>query len=163
LALGRVVRYNMGPVAEAPVDMYEQLVETFLTVIERCAVIPQFPVLFDKQDNIWVEGQPVAWAAYPDFLAIDFVNQQIQVIEVTKSRGTKKTLQLVDRLVGNRKKVERHVREFTRNLDFPIVWRFFVRQDLAVKLRSKLKDKGIEPFEVIDLESVFDRLRKLMP
>ena len=49
-------------------DFYEQLVEFCLTTIEQRAVIPQFPVLLDKEGRPWVEGSKVGWGAFPDFL-----------------------------------------------------------------------------------------------
>jgi hypothetical protein len=53
-------------------DMYEQLIETYLTVRERRAVIPQFPVLFDENDEPWAEvrGRKVGWSMYATSPAI---------------------------------------------------------------------------------------------
>lgn len=58
-------------------DFYEALVETYLTVVEGCAVIPQAPIRED------IHGNP--WEAYLDFVAINFQHRRIEVIEVSKA------------------------------------------------------------------------------
>ena len=142
--------------------MYEQLVETYLTVFERLAVVPQFPVLFDDKDEPWTEGHKVAWAAYPDFLAVQLKDHEAQIIEVSKSRSKAKARELVQRLLGNREKIERYVKWFTSG-DFEIKWRFFVRDGVVLDtLESELKAKGIQA-TVTALEVVFEKLKRVMP
>jgi hypothetical protein len=58
-------------------DFYEDVVHFYLTAIEKCAVVPQVEILKSTTGELW--------SAYPDFLAIDFQKQSIQIIEVTKA------------------------------------------------------------------------------
>ncbi len=136
-------------------DFYEALVETYLTVIEKCAVLPQVPILRDAR------GKP--WEAYPDFLALDFKKRQIQIVEVTKAREERAVRRLAkDRLdPGYRGNVENYVKTFTLDsqIDFAVRWRFFVREEHLTALRSVTGKEA----EAMALEDVFDALKKKMP
>jgi len=143
-------------------DLYEQVVQMHLTVFERLAVIPQFPVLFDDKDEPWVEGCKVAWSAYPDFLALCLLGKrEAQVIEVSKARQSAKARELVEAMCANREKMERYIRWFVGD-DFEISWRFFVREANKDTLVRQLQAKGIPP-KVTALEELFDKLKRVMP
>jgi hypothetical protein len=143
-------------------DAYEQLVESYLTIFEHLAIIPQFPVLFDEKDQPRFHETPgtVAWAAFPDFLAIDTRNREAHLVEVNKSVGSG-LLGLVDRTVANRERVEAYTSWFASD-GFAIRWRFFVRRRQVEGFSGRLAAAGIKP-DVTALEDVFDRLRDLMP
>jgi hypothetical protein len=144
-------------------DMYEQLVEVYLTVHERRAVIPQFPVLFDERGEPWTEGRKVGWSAYPDFLAVSFgANHGAQVIEVSKSMSPDKPKDLVKRTANERQRIEQYVRWFVRNDAVEIQWRFFVRDRHVKALRNALNSAQI-PSDVKALEEVVDWVKNVMP
>ncbi len=144
-------------------DMYEQLVEVYLTVHERPAVIPQFPVLFDDRGEPWVEGRKIGWSAYPDFLAVNLgANHGAQVIEVSKSMSSDKPKDLIERTCKNRDKVEQYVRWFARDTGLKIEWRFFVRQRQSKPLQDALRETAI-PHDVTTLEEVFEWVKNVMP
>jgi hypothetical protein len=146
-------------------DTYEQLVQTYLTVVEKCAVIPQFPILFDQDDKPWSKGHRISWSAYPDFLAVDFLNRQVQIVEVTKALSSKKPEELVEKLLAHRERIERYVRWFTNDY-FPLCWRYFVRDANKDKLHKELtRIAGSEgqKWQVTALEDVFDELKRVMP
>jgi hypothetical protein len=144
-------------------DMYEQLVQSYLTIFEHLAVIPQFPVLFnDKGEPCFHEGPgTLAWDAFPDFLAVDMRGHQAQVIEVNKSRYPDKISSLVRRTLENRERVESYVRWFVSDAR-PIRWRFFVRRNMVDRLKREIEAGGIQP-GITTLEEVFDKLRDVMP
>jgi hypothetical protein len=143
-------------------DIYEQIVELYLTAVEGCAVIPQVPILKS------IEGKP--WVAYPDFLGIDFDKQCIWIVEVSKSTTRETAINLAAKLQPeHRSNIEHYVKSSTLNneLNFPIYWRFIVRRSNIEVLKSspayrEYTEKGgqVEP---IALEDVFDRIRDLMP
>jgi hypothetical protein len=150
---------------ELPMDMYEQIVETFLTVHERRAVIPQFPVLFDDQGEPWVEakGRKIGWSLYPDFLAVGFgIHRGAQIIEVSKSMQTAKPRELVQRTLSCRDRVQRYVRWFAVDEGLQIEWRFFVRQRQAEFLKKELSGLDIQS-DVTILEEVVDWVKNVMP
>jgi hypothetical protein len=144
-------------------DMYEQLVENYLTIFEHLAVIPQFPVLFNDKDEPCFHETPgaLAWDAFPDFLAVDMRNRQAQIIEVNKSGYPDQISQLVRRTLGNREKVESYVKWFVSDT-FPIQWRFFVRDKMVDRLKREIEAGGIQP-SITKLEDVFNKLRDRMP
>ena len=148
-------------VTSPTMNLYEQLVEVYLTVIERRAVIPQFRVMLDTEGKSWVEGKRVGWSAFPDFLAVDFARKEIQIVEVTSSADGAKPKELVHKMLGNRQTIEDYTRTFVGN-DFPIAWRFFVRHSLANNLEAELRTNQIEA-SVTTLEDVFDALKRKMP
>jgi hypothetical protein len=102
-------------------DMYEQLVQSYLTIFEHLAVIPQFPVLFNDKGKPCFHVGPgtVGWAAFPDFLALDMRSHQAQIIEVNKSPYPDKIGRLVRRTLGNREKIESYVKWFVSDA-FPV-------------------------------------------
>ena len=110
-------------------DFYEQLVHFYLTAIEKCAVIPQVEILLSTAGE--------SWAAYPNFLAIDFNNQVIQIVELTK--GADAVARLGPKLKQeHRRNVEAYIKKFVQGrLNFPIVWRFVVRQKDIRSLESQ--------------------------
>jgi hypothetical protein len=132
--------------------------------VERCAVIPQFPVLFDEHGQPWTEGHTVSWSAYPDFLAVDFRNRQaqVQVVEVTKALKPK---DLAKNLTAHRGRIERYIHWFM-NDTLPICWRYFVRDVNKARLETQLgiigKSEELK-WKVIALEDVFDHLKRIMP
>jgi hypothetical protein len=148
---------------EGNMDMYEQSVQTFLTVFDHLAVLPQFPVLFDEEDRPCFRESPgrVGWAAFPDFLAIDAKNGGAQIIEVSKSLYPNQINDLARRTLANRAKVEEYAKWFTSGR-LQLEWRFFVRREMVDKLRSKLEAGGLQA-KFNTLEDVFDRVRKEMP
>src|SRR5579863_6733407 len=131
-------------------DMYEQLVETYLTVFEHLAVIPQFPVVFDDKGNpIFEETEAkVSGKKYPDFLALDIRKRQAQIVEVTKS-AYPQAVKLAKRVLDNKKQIEKYVTWFAP--EFRIQWRLFVRQKIAARFKSTLEAGGIQP-EITTLE-----------
>lgn len=138
-------------------DLYEQLVETYLTVIEECAVIPQVPIRENRKGE--------KWEAYPDFLALNFSKRMIQVVEVNKSTGAQRITNLIQRRFQERADIEHYVQNHTlsRQLNFAALgWRFFIRQGHASVVNAMLRDLGFEA-EVTYLEAVFDALRDKMP
>lgn len=143
-------------------DIYEQIVELYLTAIEGCAVLPQVPILQS------IGGKP--WEAYPDFLAIDFNKRRISIVEVSKSSSRDTAMNLAAKLQPeHRGNVEHYVKSSTLNneLNFPIHWRFFVRRSNIAVLQSapayrEYIGKGGQA-EAIALEDVFDRIKDSMP
>lgn len=143
-------------------DFYEQIVQAYLTTFERCAVLPQVPILHS------VTGQP--WEACLDFLALDFSKRRIQIVEVSKATTRSKPKDLAAKLQPSyRENVEQYVKEVTLNkeLDYPIHWRFFVRRENADLLKSdqaflEYTARGGQA-EVTELEAVFDKIRDRMP
>jgi hypothetical protein len=146
-------------------DMYEQIVETFLTVREHRAVIPQFPILFDDRGEPWEEdkGRKIGWSLYPDFLALGFGNRKgAQIIEVSKSMQSAKPRELVERSLSCRDRVQRYVRWFAVDEGLQIEWRFFVRQRQAEFLKKELSGRGMQS-DVTILEEVVDWVKNVMP
>jgi hypothetical protein len=143
-------------------DLYEQLVEMKLTIFERLAVIPQFPVLFDENDKPWTEGhsRKVTWSAYPDFLALDIREKVAYVVEVSKSRQSFKSRGLAERMTANRAKIERYLESFAPG--FGVRWRFFVRRQHVKTLEEELSAQTIRS-TVDALEDVFDKIKSVMP
>jgi hypothetical protein len=144
-------------------DMYEQLVESYLAIFEHLAVIPQFPVLFNDQGEPCFHESPgtLAYDAFPDFLAVDMRGRQAQIIEVNKSEFPDKIRHLVRRTLDNREKVESYVKWFVSDT-FPIKWRFLIRHKMVDRLKRELEAGGIQPL-ITTLEEVFNRLRDVMP
>jgi hypothetical protein len=143
-------------------DLYEQLIEMQLTIFERLAVIPQFPVLFDENDRPWTEGHShkVAWSAYPDFLALDIQNKIAYVVEVSKSLQSFKPDNLVERMTKNRAQIERYLQSFAPG--FEVRWRFFVRDRHVEELQGKLSAQPIKS-SAYALEDVFEKIKSIMP
>ncbi len=144
-------------------DFYEQLVEEYLTIFEHLAVIPQFPVLFDEEGRPCFHEAPGnrSWAAFPDFLAVDPKNHQVELIEVNKSPYLDQVRELARRTVANRTKIEEYVTWFMVD-QYQIRWRFFVRLEMADKLRARLSKGGLQA-GITPLEDVFNKLRDRMP
>ena len=141
-------------------DFYEQLVHFYFTKIEKCAVIPQVEILLSTAGE--------SWTAYPDFLAIEFNNQVIQIVEVTK--GTGAAARLGPKLKQeHRRNVDAYIEKFALHgrLDFSIAWRFVVRQKDIPSLKSHpdfvafTESGGVATVE--SLEDVFDTLKNTMP
>jgi hypothetical protein len=145
------------------VDLYEALVEMYLTVFEGCAVIPQVPILED------VNGK--GWEACPDFLAIDFREGRIQVVEVTKTLDGGAVKELANRKLEAhyRENVEHYVRTKTlaKQLQLPTHWRFFVRagKEGAVRSAQAYVDfpEAKDRVQITKLEDVFDEIKRVMP
>ncbi len=140
--------------------LQEQLVETYLTHIEGCAVLPQLQV------HRLPTGQ--AWSATIDFLAIDLAGQSLQIVEVSSSRKLEKAAQLARSLGGaHRERLERCIRESVLHgvlSDWVLRWRFFVRAGLADVLRCEdqfaaYRDARGAEAEIVTLEHVFNTLR----
>jgi hypothetical protein len=145
-------------------DLYEELVENYLTIFEHLAVIPQFPVLFDdKGEPCFHEstGKRDLKTAFPDFLAVDMRSHQAQIIEVNKSEYPDKISRLVRRTLDNREKIESYVKWFVSDT-FLIQWRFFIRKKMIDRLKNEIEAGGIQP-SITTLESVFDELKRRMP
>ena len=144
-------------------DLYEHLVEEYLTVFDHLAVVPQFPVLFGEDWRPRFHEAPgrTIWDAYPDFLAIDTRNRLAQIVEVTKSPGPNQVRILAGRALANRARVEEYVRWFTPDSS-QIHWRFFVRRERVDTLKTELEAGGLEA-AITSLEDVFDKLRDRMP
>jgi len=140
-------------------DFYEQLVHFYLTAIEKCAVIPQVEILLSTAGE--------SWTAYPNFLAIDFNNQVIQIVELTK--GADAVARLGPKLKQEHwRNVEAYIKKFVQGrLNFPIVWRFVVRQKDIRSLESHpdfvafTESGGVATAE--SLEDMFDTLKNTMP
>ncbi|MGH9351656.1 MAG: hypothetical protein ACRD2G_05790 [Terriglobia bacterium] len=144
-------------------DLYEQLVEDYLTIFEHLAVIPQFPVLFGKAgEPCFHESEAgLSWAAFPDLLAVDFANKQVQIIEVNRSAYAANLKSLAKRVAANRQKIEEYVRWFTKD-GWGIQWRFFVRRKMSDQLKAAFEDGDFQP-RMTHLEDVFDQIRDQMP
>ena len=140
-------------------DFYEQLVHLYLTAIEKCAVIPQVEILLSTGGE--------SWTAYPNFLAIDFNNHVIQIVEVSK--GPDAAARLGPQLKQeHRRNVEAYIETFADGrLNFAMMWRFFVRQKDIRSLESHpdfvafTESGGVATAE--SLEDVFDTLKNMMP
>lgn len=141
-------------------DLYEQLIEMELTIFERLAVIPQFPVLLGENDKPWTEGHKVIWSAYPDFLALDIQRQLAYVVEVSKSLQSFKPHDLAERMIENGTRIEGYVKWFTNGFD--VRWRFFVRSKHKKALEEELSAQTPKP-GVDTLEEVFDKIKSVMP
>jgi hypothetical protein len=140
-------------------DFYEQLIQIYLTVEEGSFVLPQAKIAPNEN-----------WQAYPDFLAVNFIRRQIQVIEVSKTTKLKDIRKLAEKLGSkHREIIEKTINDkMIKELNFPIHWRFFVRdEEIAKRLeenpffRQYLKEGGHA--EAISLKNVFNRIRDLMP
>ncbi|MGA9059487.1 MAG: hypothetical protein WB763_23600 [Terriglobia bacterium] len=144
-------------------DLYEELVESYLTIFEHLAVIPQFPVLFNDKDEPCFHESPekLGWSAFPDFLAVDLRSHQAQIIEVNKSGYADKISDLMKRTLANREKVESYVKWFVPDA-FPIQWRFFVREKMVDRVKREIEAGGVQP-SITTLEAVFDKLKQTMP
>lgn len=144
-------------------DLYEHLVQTYLTVFDHFAVLPRFPVLFDQQDRprFHETSGRQGWAAYPDFLAIDTRCRLAQIIEANKSSYPNQINQLVQRALANRAKVEEYAKWFLPG-GFELHWRFFIRGKLKDRLKTKLDAGGLDA-TISPLEEVFDKLKDVMP
>ena len=137
-------------------DIYEQLVHCYLTAVEACAVIPRSEIL----QSIVVES----WTQPPDFLAIDFRKQVIQIIEVIDGWGAAARLgsKLKHQHRGN---IEALLAKYVQqeHLDFPIIWRFFARRDDIPRLESNPDFAAFRETGCVDspesLEDVFDTLK----
>ena len=146
-------------------DTYEQIVKTYLTVQERRAVIPQFPVLFDDKDEPWTEirGRKIGWSLYPDFLAVPFgLYREAQVIEVSKSMQSDNAKDLAQRTLDCRDRVERYIRWFAANQLLRIQFRFFVRKLQERPLKEALSRANISG-DITVLEDVFEWVKNFMP
>lgn len=144
-------------------DLYEELVESYFTIFEHLALIPQFPVLFnDKGEPCFHENpEELGWSALPDFLAVDLRNHQAQIIEVNKSGYPDKISDLIKRTLANREKIESYVKWFVSDA-FPIQWRFFVREKMVDRVKREIEAGGGQP-SITTLEAVFDKLKQIMP
>jgi hypothetical protein len=153
---------------EPIVNIYEQVVELYLTQIEGCAVMPQ----------LRIERLPcgLSWKARPDFVAIDFKAGEVQIVEVTKRAAyTSADRATVDRLASkldppHRGSVEAAVQEIAlanRLRDWPIRWRFFVRESFGALLAKHPECAAYafereRPPEIITLEHVFAMIGKAL-
>lgn len=144
-------------------DLYEQLVEMYLTVFDHLAIVPQFPVLFGEEGRLRLQETPgrLEWAAFPDFLAIDTRHRRAQIVEVNKSPYPNQVSNLATRALANRTRVEEYVRWFTPDSS-QLHWRFFVCRKLVDRLKIKLEAGGLEA-AITSLEDVFDWARDVMP
>lgn len=140
--------------------LYEQLVETYLTQIEGCAVMPQIQVHHTASGDVW--------SARFDFLALDFGTRTLQVVQVSSSRKLEKAVQLAKTLgEGYRARLEAEIREGPLHgelADWSFHWRFFVRAGLIDVLRcdemvASYRDARGEPAGIIALEQVFNAVR----
>jgi hypothetical protein len=141
-------------------DFYEGIVEFYLTVVEGCAVIPQAPILKNKEGDDWI--------AFPDFVAVNFQKQRIEIVEVTKSAYPGPVRWVARKLLPlYRENVESYVTNTTvaRQLTFPIHWRFFVREAQRKTLESQeaFRQFDKDRVHVVNLEEVFDKIRDIMP
>jgi len=137
-------------------DLYEQLVETYLTVIEECAIIPQVPIRENRKGE--------KWEAYPDFLALNFATPSVQIIEVNKSTDPRRVKQLIRRRHEERADIEHYIenRTLDRQLKWAIGWRFFIRRDHLKAADATLRKLNFQA-DVKDLETVFETLARRMP
>ena len=138
-------------------DLYEQLVEVYLTVFEGSFVLPQPPVKLGAGDapvGLFEGGSQ--WDAFPDFIALNFRKGQIQIVEVSK---TTSLAELKGKLEKYR---DKHYETWIRQIlapnlaQLPITRRLFVRKTLVDRL-------GSVDSELIPLEQVFDTIRDKMP
>lgn len=137
-------------------DLYEDLVETYLTVVEGCAVIPQVPILKNRKGE--------DWSAYPDFLALRFRPQEAQIVEVKKSTGWQAVRELIEKRFAQKEEIEDYILKHTldQRLDFPFRWRFFIRKVHKSKAEKLILDLGFNA-ETTDLEFIFSDLARRMP
>ncbi|MGD0696530.1 MAG: hypothetical protein ABSB82_17050 [Terriglobia bacterium] len=152
-------------------DLYEQLVGIYLTVFEHLAVVPQFPVLFDANNNPCFEESPGkrTYAAHPDFLAVDIKRRQAQVVQVRKSQKSGEALQLTDWLTTKRPDgktdaeiIGSYVKWFVGE-EFAVHWRFFVRAQNVNALEERLQQASQTAATITALEDVFEKLKNVMP
>jgi hypothetical protein len=144
-------------------DLNELLAQMYLTIREGCEVIPQVPILRS------INNEP--WEACPDFLAVHFRKQLLEIVEVSKDAARSKARALAEKLApDNRKHIEQYVRNATlsHQLDsFSFGWRFFVRRsnvDLLKSLPVSLTyvESGGR-LQVTAPEDMFDSIRDSMP
>ena len=139
-------------------ELYEPVIEILLTVIEKCFVLPQAPSKVDS------------WEAYPDFVALDFTNKRILVVEVTK----RSSLSDVRKTLGDKLKQDYRAKvdEWIKmNLpdpinSYPVIRRFFVRDRIASKLKDEPEwrdhvKRGHVKLE--SLEGAINQYRETMP
>jgi hypothetical protein len=144
-------------------DLHELLAQMYLTIREGCAVIPQVPIVRS------IENKP--WDACPDFLAIHFSKQLLEIVEVSKDGSRSKARDLAAKLASDhRSHIEHYVRTATLSHElasFSLGWRFFVRRTNVEGLKSSpISLAYIESggrLEVTALEEVFDSIRDSMP
>jgi hypothetical protein len=105
------------------VNIYEQVVELYMTQVEGCAVMPQ----------LRIEKLPcgLSWKARPDFVAINFRAREVQIVEVSNHAArTRAAGAAVNRLASKldppyRGSLEAAVQEIAlanRLRDWPFRW-----------------------------------------
>lgn len=142
-------------------DFYEELMSIYLAVINRFFILHQASILKD------VEGRP--WLADIDHLAIDFRNQKILLVEVSK--GSARPNKIVERLSPkNYVNIERYIKEeilLNELKRFKMEWWFFVREANVQwvenhRYYSEYISAG-GSCKVRSIESVLDDIKKKWP
>lgn len=140
-------------------DYYEEAVLFHLTSIKHMFVLPQ-PAIVERD-----EFGKVSWEAYPDFLAVNFNEPSIEVVEVTKAWKIDKVrekckasyLQIVERNIRE-KILQRELTSFSLN------WHFIVRSALVERVREELDKNGLgSNARVTCLEKILEEIAKQLP
>ncbi len=147
-----------------PQDIYEQLVQDYLTIKEHLAVVPQFHIRFGSEGSprFREEADSDTFKRLPDFLALDIKGQKAWVVEVTMAWSP----QFGKWNAKSRAQAEEYVLWFTGwkpPTGWRLGWRFFARRGRAKTLRDNLAGLGFLDPEVTSLEDVFDYFRDVMP
>ncbi len=140
-------------------DFYEEAVLFHLTAIRHMLVLPQAAIL--EHDS----GGKEVWSAYPDFLALDFSEPSIEVVEVTKAPKTEKIRGKCTPTYL--KKVEGNIREKILRgqlASFPLNWHFIVRSQMIAKVQEEIAKNSLgASVKVSSLEKILEEIGKQLP
>jgi hypothetical protein len=140
------------------VEFWENIVSYYLTVHK------QFPVLWQAAIQKDIDGH--RWNADLDFLALDFSEKKICLVEVRSSSAYREASTILERLAAhNCKHIENYVRKAILQDElgaFTIKWWFFVRRRHLDSMKSEqlyleyLRTGGC--CEITALQDIQDRI-----
>jgi hypothetical protein len=145
-------------------DLYERVVEIYLTEIKQCPVIPQFLAQFDQAKKACrpFPRKEHSWQANPDFLIFDLERQQIEIASVCSSGRWDGVRENASKLLGSIERIETYLKAIsTRPIELPVCLHFFVMKSQESKLRAYLQTERVNPEpQITALEHVFDELKQ---
>ena len=145
-------------------DLYEQVIQLYLTAFRLCFVLPQPPIkLSANGEPLRLFEKGAAWEAYPDFLALDLKSKRLEVIEISKSSDAGRVRRKIEERSDPqyRSKIQEWIQKTYPELGvdrYNIDWHFFVREAVARQVGQERQD-----VQVSTLEDVFRKLAIQMP
>lgn len=126
-------------------EIYEELVMNYLTKDEEVFINPQYSI----KDNSGTQ-----WSC-PDFVALDFREREVQIVEVTTSYNITRLAQKInDR---NNQWIRRLKQQLRNDNIIDETWKFvvkaFVRKDVIENIKKKVVDQQDVVFK--ELEDIF--------